>query len=268
MSTTIDDPAANARRWLLTHSAGTLCTLSARAELEGHPYGSVVPFALTARGEPLLLLATIAAHTANLVRDDRASLLVRQPDVSGDPQRGWRITLMGRAVRLTSPGRVPKTSTPADVQVSDAEIEEVHARYLERVPATEDYMRTHGFWYWRLQDVQKVRYIGGFGKIHWLDGDALLRDPAGEGLQTASPGAIEHMNDDHANNMVEMCHGLMGFHPEQARMVGLDRTGFLVRTQGPDRLVHFSFEREIAAPDLRHAVVDVLKRARAAAPLQ
>jgi hypothetical protein len=74
------------------------------------------------------------------------------------------------------------------------------------------------------------------------------------------------MNEDHASSMVEMCRGSYGFSPTSAEMVSVDRAGFLVRTQDPDRLVHFSFRREIRADDLRLAVIEVLRRARVATP--
>lgn len=242
-----DDPAALARLWLLETHAGTLCTTAARRGLEGYPYGSVVPFALTDEGRPIILIAGIATHTHNLKNDPRGALFVRQPGLEGDPQKGWRITLMGRWA-----------------QVPRAESDALHARYCERIPFAEGYLKTHDFAYWRMDHIEQVRYIGGFGKICWLPGDSILRDPTANGIGKAAPGAIEHMNEDHAHNMVEMCTGLHGFTPEGAEMVSLDPAGFLVRTTGPDKLVYFPFGKEITAKQLRVEVVEVLKRARAA----
>jgi putative heme iron utilization protein len=244
-----DDAGARARAWLLETVAATLCTSCSKPGLEGHPFGSVVPYALMGDGRPVLQIADIAAHTRNLRRDPRGSLFVRQPGVEGDPQTGWRLTVMGRWAKLTD----------AD------EIAEAHARLAERVPAVGGYERVHRFGYWKMVEVDEVRYIAGFGKIAWLGGDAILRDPGGEGIGAAAPGAVDHMNEDHAHNMVEMCKGLAGFEPQSAAMTALDRTGFLVRTTGPDRLVHFGFGREIRAQELRHAVVELLGRARGAA---
>jgi heme iron utilization protein len=241
------DPAADVRRWLLTSTSGALATISRTAGFEGWPFGSIVPYALDGAGRPLILIAQIAVHTQNAKADPRASLLVSQPDVAGDPQAGWRITVLGRL----SP-------------VPHVELEESAARYVERVPSAASYHQTHDFEYWRLS-VDRVRSIGGFGKICWVDGAAATRDAGGGGLREAAAHVVAHMNDDHVENMREMCRGLYGFAPEQAAMTSVDRTGFFVRTQGPDRLVHFSFGREITGDDVRTAVIDVLKRARAAA---
>ncbi|MEZ4317222.1 MAG: DUF2470 domain-containing protein [Myxococcota bacterium] len=236
-------PDARARGWLRETLSGTLCTLAARRGLEGHPFGSVVPYALDAQGRPFVLLARIAAHTANLSRDARASLLVQEPGLEGDPQRGWRITVMGHMA-----------------PVPEAEVEGLHPRYRARVPAADRYLGTHDFGYWRMEEVTQVRYIAGFGEICWLPGTSVLVDP--DALASAAPGAIAHMNEDHAHNLVEMCAGLHGIQPARAEMIALDGTGFAVRTTAPDHHLWFAFDRDVDGSNLRQAVVGVLARAR------
>lgn len=255
--------AAEARQRLLGGTHGTLCTLASQKALAGHPFGSVVPYALDARGRPIVLLARIAAHTANLVRDPRATLFVTDdaPHHHGDPQATWRVGIMGNMVPLCAPSRAHGPLPGARV-VDDETFEDVMARYRTRVPEADDYHQTHRFDYWVMDDVIRGRYIGGFGKIRWVEGDAMLRDPMAEGIGEAAVGAIEHMNDDHAHNLIEMVEGLCGFTPAHARMVDLDRAGFAVQTDS--RRVYFEFGREIDAGALRKAVIEVLERARRA----
>lgn len=260
-----EDPAANARQWLIENKVATLCTRSTREELAGYPFGSVVPYALTADGRPVIYIASIAAHTANLRTDQRASLFVRQPDTEGDPQNGWRLTVMGKMKKLTA--------SEEDVRGLDAHLVErvtpdvlasVHARYIEMTPWARDYGLTHGFAYWIMSEIEAVRYIAGFGKICWLGGSDILQDAMAGGLDKASEAAVAHMNEDHRDNMVEMVEGHYGFTPASAIMTGLDRLGFFIETTGPDQLLHFSFGRAIDASSLRPAVIEVLKKARAA----
>jgi heme iron utilization protein len=246
-----DDPAAAARRWLLESTSGTLSTISVTNGLEGWPFGSIVPYALDARGRPILLTARIALHTKNAKADSRASLFVHQQNVEGDPQAGWRITVCGRLELITDA-----------TEVADA-----NARYVEKVPSSVTYFGTHDFEYWRLS-VDRVRYIGGFGKICWIDGKDVTRDPVGGGIADAAARIVEHMNGDHAENMREMCRGLYGFSPEDVKMTSVDRTGFFVSTHAPERLLHFSFQREVNADGVREAVIEVLKRARKAVAQQ
>jgi len=243
-----DDPAAMTRAWLLTTHSGTLCTTAVHRDVEGYAFGSVVPFALDDRGRPFILIANIATHTANLRRDPRGSLFVSQPDVAVDPQAGWRVTLMG---------------TWAPVPPDAPELPHLHARYRQRVDAADGYLRTHDFGFWRMTEVKKVRYIAGFGKICWFDGARLVGD-ADPALASAAPGAIAHMNEDHAHNLVEMCAGHHGITPERVAMTGLDRDGFYVRTERPDHTLFFPFRRDIDAGSIRTAIIDVLEQARAA----
>ncbi|MEO1369170.1 MAG: DUF2470 domain-containing protein [Acidobacteriota bacterium] len=241
-----DDPAALTRSWLLTTTSATLCTTAVHREVAGFPFGSVVPFALDQTGRPVILTATIATHTANLRQDPRGSLLVRQPGLEGDPQTGWRVTLMG---------------TWAPVSWDHPDVPEIAVRYRERVPAADGYRKTHDFAFWRMEEIRKVRYIAGFGKICWFDGAQLVHgpDPA---LSAAADAAVAHMNDDHPHNLHEMVEGLHGVTAERVEMTGLARDGFFVRTEQPDHTLFFPFHRDIDASTLRVAVIDVLKRAR------
>jgi heme iron utilization protein len=237
-----DDLAPDVRRWLIESRVATFATLSVDARCAGSPFCSIVPYALDARGRPIVQIASIAAHTQNVKADPRASLFVHEG--AADPQAGWRVTLVGRMKPV-----------PA------AENEEALARLVERVPKALEYEATHDFSLWRL-DIEHVRCIAGFGRIAWVDAATVVRDPLGAGLSEAAPGAVAHMNADHAESMREMCTGLAGFTPARAEAVAIDRTGMLVRCKEPDRLVHFSFGREIDAAALRTAVVDIVKRAR------
>jgi putative heme iron utilization protein len=239
--------ALDVRRWLLESRVATFATLSVDARCAGHPFCSIVPYALDARGRPLVQIASIAAHTKNVQADPRASLFVHEGSSNAqvDPQAGWRITLVGRMAR-----------------VPEAENAEALARLVEHVPRALEYEATHDFSLWRL-DIEHVRCIAGFGRIAWVDAASVMRDPLGAGLAEAAPGAVAHMNADHADSMREMCKGLAGFTPTRAEAVAIDRTGMLVRCHEPDRLVHFSFGKEIDAAGLRGAVVDIVRRARA-----
>lgn len=235
-------PEAMARQWLLGTPSGTLSTLSADDQTAGWPFGSIVPFALTAEGAPLIFTANIAQHTRNIEADPRASLLVQQQGLTDDPQQGWRLTLLGRMVR---------------VEGSD----ELDARYRERVRHARSYREAHDFGYWQLE-VTRVRYIAGFGRIRWLPAEAVRRDPDGSGFAEARARIIEHMNGDHTEALREYCVGSRGYRPERARLIHVDPAGFLVETEQPDRVEHFSFEKEITAEEAREVFVSLLQRAR------
>src|SRR5262249_22266759 len=94
---------------------GMLSTVSRRHG--GHPFGSLMPYALDERSAPLFLVSALAVHTQNLDADPRASLLVTASQGSDNPLAGERVTLMGRAAP------VPEERRP-----------DARAAYLDRHP--------------------------------------------------------------------------------------------------------------------------------------
>jgi len=239
------DPGAGVRQWLLSATTATLCTIAAETEIAGWPFGSLAPFALGSDGTPILLLSELAQHTKNLRRDPRVALFVRDPSATGDAQASWRATVVGRVRSLAQP-----------------ELEEAHARYCARVPNAPSYLGTHDFTYFAL-DPLRVRVIGGFGAIHWLAGDAVLRDPLGGGLREAASWIISHMNADHEEALRAIVAATTGTAPARARIRRVDRAGFLVDTTSPDALRYVGFGREIEGAEAREAFVALVSDARA-----
>jgi heme iron utilization protein len=88
----------------LAERARTLASISLIGSLSTHsqkfpgfPFGSMMPYAADDLGRPIFFISTMAMHTHNLRQDPRASLLITQPDVSGDPLGAARLTLLGEA---------------------------------------------------------------------------------------------------------------------------------------------------------------------------
>jgi putative heme iron utilization protein len=148
-----DDPAAQARALVGATNVATLATLSA----DGHPWASLVAYGvLSADGSPVLCVSSMAEHGRNLARDPRASLLVAgaAPAGGGDPLEAARVTLAGRAVRPEG----------------DA-VEAARAAYLAAVPGSDAYIGFADFTLWVL-DVERLRWVGGFGRMGSADGAA------------------------------------------------------------------------------------------------
>src|ERR1700731_967623 len=93
--------AERARTLMYLGRIGSLSTLSRKQP--GFPFGSVMPYGLDDRGQPVFLISTMAMHTQNLQADPRASLLVTQPDTTGDPLGAARITLVGNVLPVPEP---------------------------------------------------------------------------------------------------------------------------------------------------------------------
>ena len=224
----------DARRLVRRHTNALLSTLS--VEMAGWPFGSVAPYVLDYEGHPILLLSDLAQHSHNIQKDDRASLLVWEQEKGQDIQQAGRVTLLGRAVE-----------TPITAPLRE--------RYLRYLPQAEGYFAIHDFRFYRLT-VERVRFIGGFGDIHWIRGEdyripATAFDPA---LIEAEGGAVAHMNQDHRDALLRYCRA-QGVDDPEPRLLGIDPEGCDIETRSGHR-VRVDFTTSVRdARDVREAFV-------------
>ncbi len=236
--------AERARTLVYLGRAGTLCTLSVRHP--GHPFGSLMPYALDREGQPILLISTMAVHTQNLHADRRASLFVTQPDWTGDPLAGGRVTVMGEVSQL-----------------SGADAFEARETYLARHPNASYWVDFEDFGFYRLE-VADVYHVGGFAAMDWVSGEA-YRAARPDPLADAVAGIIEHMNRDHPDALVTFARVLAGAEAAEASMVAVDRLGFKLRVKSGTRLysVRIPFPGEVTtAAQARAVLIEMLRDAR------
>jgi putative heme iron utilization protein len=243
MSTEAKRPshAERARTLVASASEGTLCTLA--REPAGHPFGSHVLYAL-ADGQPVFLISGLAEHTQNLGADARASLLVLERG-EGETLALGRVTLLGRCAPVAD----------------RAAVEEA---FLAQHPSARAYAGFGDFAYHALE-VQSARYVGGFGRMSWIDAEA-WRGAEPDPLRDAAAGILQHMNDDHADACLAYAQGLGGA-PEAtaARMVAVDRYGLELAVKGEPRSVRIAFPAPVSSPDeVRKAMVALVREARRA----
>lgn len=131
-------------------ASGTLATHSRQPA--GFPYPSILPFAPDSQHCPTILVSGLAEHTRNLIADPRAGFLIAHaPD--GDVLNGPRVTLLGTFERVDP--------TP-----------ELTQRYLRYHPDGARYLALGDFEFW-VMSIERMRYIGGFGAMGWVDGNDL-----------------------------------------------------------------------------------------------
>lgn len=232
----MSEQGIEARRFTRGQQSGVLSTISKR--LEGYPFGSVSPFILDHGGRPVILISEIAEHTKNIDADPRVSIIV-QP-YSQDMQVTGRVTVIGRAERLDG---------------KDA----LGPRYLRYFPQAAGYFAMHDFHFYRVEPV-RIRWIGGFGRIFWIDPEAFLTG-AGS-LPAAEDGILAHMNADHADVLLACCRHIHQVEPDAAEMIGIDPDGFDVRADG--RILRFEFAGPVTdAETARAALVAMAQQCRA-----
>ena len=238
-----------AREFIKAEHDGMLCTLSQK--LDGWPFGSIAPYALTAAGEPLILISDIAEHTRNLRADARGSFLIQASNTK-DQQASARATLMGYAMPLSEPF-----------------LEDAERRYLEVVPSAASYFATHDFSFFKIQ-VSQVRFIGGFGNIHWIEGSEMIDRAAYETLDPLAlhvAGICNHMNEDHQDAMLAYAKAFANTEADAAKMIHVDRAGFdmIAIKNNHHKAIRLNFTEPVTTPDeVRKTMVEMVRRARQA----
>jgi heme iron utilization protein len=236
--------AERARTLLHLGRIGSLSTLSRK--LQGFPFGSVMPYALDETGHPVFLISTMAMHTQNLQADPRSSLLVTQPDASGDPLGASRVTLLGNVLPIPGP-----------------EVSEARKLYLARYANSKHWVDFEDFFFYHM-DVMDVYYVGGFGVMGWVSAsEYYLGQP--DPLADFAADIIQHMNTDHGDALKLLARAFAGIESEEAAMTSVDRLGFHVRLKTPDgtRGARIGFSREAgSAAEARNVLIDMVAQAR------
>ncbi len=210
-----------ARALLLNEYHGILSTHS--VDMPGYPFGSVSPYCLDYQGRPVILISSIAQHTKNIEANPKVSLIITEGEVD-DIHTAARLTLLASAEKLPDNDH----DTPQ--------------RYYQYYPSAKQYHSQHNFEFYGL-NIVRARFIGGFGKIHWIEAEEMLQ--ANPFTYTEEQGMISHMNKDHENALAHYCEQAdINIGAKQSPvMSGIDKEGFHLRVG--ERIHRFGFS-EIA----------------------
>lgn len=221
---------------LRAHRYGVLSTLSKK--FSGYPFGSITPYLVDHDGSLLILISTLAEHTKNILHDPRVSLIThnqRDPKI----QTQGRITVIGNAE--------PELGR-----------EQAGLRYLRYFPEAQSYFAMHDFSFYRIHPMA-IRYIGGFGRIHWVD----MANYAVQSYSLIEQEAdvIAHMNSDHQDTMRNYCQHFHQCTALDVAMLGIDIDGFDVRAD--DQVLRFDFAQPVIdAQQARTALVEMARAAK------
>ena len=204
---------------LRNSSEGVLSTISVRNE--GYPFGSFVTYITDVDRSVIIYASNIAQHTINLKENSKSCLTLFKIDDDLDKQNSSRMTLLG------------------DLQsMPEKEIDKTRARFEEFLPESKKYAAMHDFNFYRLH-IDQIRWIGGFGKIAWLDNkDWKQFKPKWMSNQTS---IIDHMNKDHTKNISASLNAQHNIQDPEAKMFALSIDGYFVKSE--DKIYFIFFER-------------------------
>jgi heme iron utilization protein len=234
--------AEEARTIAASTNTATLATLTST----GDPWASFVTYGLL-DGAPVLCVSNMAEHGRNLAADPRASIAIVAPATESDPLANARVTLAG-VVEHPSP----------------QELSAAREAHLAAVPAAKYYIDYSDFALWVLR-VQRVRWVGGYGRMDSASGEAYAAARADPVVPHAA-GAIAHLNADHAESLCAMARVLGGF-PDAtaATCTAADRYGLDLKVSTPRGVAYtrVGYPAPIDSySDLRTATIELAQRAR------
>ena len=221
---------------------GMLSTIS---DHNGAPYGSLVDICPVESGNLITLMSQLAEHQHFVSADPRASILIAPDMYAGNALARPRLSLIG-------------TVTRCDVDEATRE------HYISRHPDAAMYLQLGDFHFYQLS-VERVRYIAGFGRMGWLTADD-YQSAEPDPLWEIAPGAVEHMNDDHADSLVSYTNVLGDADwATAAELLAVDRLGMDIIAINESRreTIRVPFEPPLASADeLRPRLVRMAQQIR------
>ena len=226
---------------LLTHEGdGVLSTHS--VDVEGFPFGSVTPYCLDREFIPNILISSLAQHTKNIVANNKVSLLISSTSHKTNKQAEARLTYLGIAQK-----------------VEDSQ--DIKARYLSYFPGARDYFKTHDFSFYKILPV-RLRYIGGFGKIYWIEKENLTVKNIFQAEDEQQ--IVLHMNQDHQHNLKDYARFYLKLSisdTDEVKMCGMDQFGLDLLINETRKRVDFKTELT-QVNEARSVLVQMAKEAK------
>ncbi len=198
----------HARLLLRRSEIGVLSTHSKACD--GYPFGSVSTFMSTHEGDVIFYISNLAQHTKNILHDNKMCLTVFPSSSTAgqhddDPNANARLSLLGT------------------VKTIDKKNDDVIAeRFFKLYPDSRKYYKTHDFYFYKMS-TDRVRFIGGFGDIHWINKeDWLYESPQWAQSET---NMVQHMNEDHVDAMSAICAYYAGVNAEKVELLAINPEG-------------------------------------------
>ncbi len=211
----------------LAETARSLMARANRAVLgslseDSSPFSSLVELAPLENGDAVLLMSDLAQHAKNLKADARASVLLSD-DLNS--------SLAFARGRPTLTGSVTLTEDAAHQAVFKA----LHPKSL--LGGFHDFKLYHFA-------VSRAQVVAGFGRAGRVTLE-VYQDSKPDLLALSLPGIVSHMNQDHAQNLLDYAHALLEKPwAAQAVLLGIDRYGMDLHVSDADKteVVRYVFE--------------------------
>lgn len=209
----------------------------------GSPISSLIGLATDSDGSPIFPASALGRIIKAMQSHPRVSLLVENVG-RGDPLAHPRISLTAFASKLEGEDR-----------------QRARRRYLARHTKASIYIDFKDFSIWKLS-IQSALYIAGFGQAYELAQEHLSTTfDDWSAWHSMEAGAVEHMNEDHADAIELYATVFCKAAPGKWRLTGLDPEG-LDLALGDDHR-RLNYDRKLSTvKELRPRLIELVKQAR------
>ena len=207
----------------------------------GYPFGSFVTYVSGWDRTIFLYLSDLADHTKNLKKDHRSCITIYKKNNSGDVQNSARLTLIGDLKK-----------------VQDSIYEACKERFHNFFPESKAYEQMHDFNFYQIS-ITQARWIGGFGKISWLDSKNWKN--VSVDWFGSEENMIDHMNEDHSNTIRSALHAVHDIKDKEAVMIGLSIDGYYIRSKGNVFFINFDYP-VCTSKEYRNVLIELSKKYR------
>ena len=214
--------AREARQLLRAHRYGALCTQSKK--FDGYPFASITPYLVDHDGSLIIFISSLAEHTKNIQHDPRVSLITHNQNAPHIQTQG-RVTVVGNANFI-----------------ADRELTGI--RYLRHFPEAQPYLEMQDFSFYRIVPIA-IRYIGGFGKIHWADLTKYTPKTVGAYVEQESQ-LLATLNTQQQNSLRLLLQQQHNVNVLDVQAIGLDCDGLDVCSE--EQMWRLNFAEEIPDP--------------------
>ena len=189
---------------------GILSTISKKHDK--YPFGSFVTY-ITGRDRSIYFyLSDIAEHTKNLKNNPKGCLTISNKIHLGDKQDSQRLTIIGDLEKVESKN-----------------IDFCRERFHFHFPKSKEYDKFHSFHFYKLSPIS-ARWIGGFGKICWLDIEEWISKEEDILWKISENKIIEHMNTDHKNSIISAINSQHNVIDTECEIIFLNKDGYYAKT--------------------------------------
>ena len=206
-----------------SNNVAVLSTFSKK--YDDFPFGSFTTY-ITGQDRSIYIYASnIAEHTKNILKNSKSCITIFKIKENQDKQNSSRLSIMGDFKKIKK----------------EENIKNCADRFFKFLPDSESYSSVHDFNFYKMKP-NKIRWIGGFGEISWLNDKFWISDNPDWSKDEDS--IVSHVNNDHKDVIIATLKGLYNIYDKNVEVLSLSIDGYYLKTNNEIFYIPFDYPCE------------------------